>query len=261
LPKKAEAKRTAFTTAAPRRNVKKRLVPHHGGTVEASAHARDLQDGEVPFVIFRDRRRRRPRLRGFGILHHGGESGVLRLELARQRRELPVAVLHGQVLQREPVGGHGAALVGVLAARDLGHHLVARVQQPQHCFQVAPHGVQQLGALELGRHYHQRPIADGVVHERAALGELPVGVQIYALGEPLADAAHVLRVREKFVDLGQRVADYPAVIWRVHAAAHQRAARFAQKRLGERRDLREPVTPRQTGGRTHIVHRESGVGR
>ncbi len=200
-------------------------------------------------------------MRGLGILHHGRKPGRLRLKLARQCRELPVAVLHRQVFQREPVGRHRAALVGVLAAGDFRDHFVARVQQPQHAFQVAPHGVQQLGTVELGRHHHQRPIADGVVHQRAALGKLPVGVQIHALGEPLIDAAHVRRVWKKFVDLGQRVTDHPAVIGRVHAAAQQRSSRLAQERLGERRNLRESVALRQTRGRPHAVHHESSVGR
>ena len=91
----------------------------------------------------------------------------------------------------------------ILPARDLGHDLPIGVQQIRERAQVPAHWIEQRGPAQLGRHHDQRPVGDDVVGERAALGELPVGVDVDTFSQPLVDARAQRRRGKQFVNLGK----------------------------------------------------------
>lgn len=127
--------------------------------------------------------------------------------------------------------------------------------------QIPPHRLEQRRPPQFRRHHDQRAVADDVVDERTALGELAVGIDVDAFGQPLVDAREVARIREEIADLCQRRRDHPAMIWRVHTTSRHPGPGFHEERLQDPGNLLHAVPAADGSRRGDAVHDEPGVGR
>ena len=143
-------------------------------------------------------------------------------------------------------------------------HLAVGLDPVEGEFEVAAHVVQQPRLVRVPRHDEQRAVGDlgGVVG--TALAVLALAVLIDALAQPVVDPRQQQSARPQVVQVGERLADLPAMVRGVYAAFGQRAPRPPHDRR-----VRLPgvgggglvVGGQQVVTQSQIADHERGVGR
>src|ERR1035441_9103402 len=173
-----EAHGVDHRTAIARAEEAAALLQHQGRVPTPAPDARQAHRAEPLFVILGQRLPGRQRTGEFRVLQQRREPRILRRQSARQSGELPVAIVHRQIVHREPVPAHGAAHELVLALGNLRHHFAIGMQQIHHGAQIAPHRVEQFRPPQLPRQTRNPAVHRRVVRHRAALDKLAILINI-----------------------------------------------------------------------------------